>query len=98
MPFDIIQAGDRYGTVFEMIKARNCSSILAEEPEMSGKEAIDRSRQMMNGNKWRAFVLDLSFILWYLFGVITLGIGLVLYTLPYEEATSAELYHALKNS
>ena len=41
--------------------------ILAGEPEMSGKEAIDRSRQMMNGNKWRAFVLDLSFILWYYF-------------------------------
>ena len=70
--------------------------ILAEEPELSGSEAIDRSREMMNGNKWRAFVLDLSFILWYLFGALTLGIGLVFYVLPYVEATDAELYHAIR--
>ena len=72
--------------------------ILAEEPEMSGKEAIDRSRHMMNGNKWRAFVLDLSWILWILFGVVTLGFGLIFYVSPYMLATDAELYHALKNN
>ena len=72
--------------------------ILAEEPEMSGKEAIDRSRYMMNGNKWRAFVLDLSWILWILFGVVTLGFGLIFYVSPYMLATDAELYHALKNN
>ena len=71
--------------------------ILAEEPELSGSEAITRSREMMSGNKWRAFVLDLSFILWYFFGAITLGLGLVFYVLPYVQATDAELYHAIKN-
>ena len=70
--------------------------ILAEEPELSGKDAITRSRQMMNGNKWKTFVLDLSWILWIFFGVITLGIGMVFYVAPYMEAINAELYHALK--
>ena len=72
--------------------------ILAEEPELSGKDVITRSRQMMNGHKWRAFVLDLSWILWIFFGVITLGFGLIFYVNPYMEATNAELYHALKGS
>ena len=70
--------------------------ILAEEPELSGKEAITRSREMMNGHKWRTFVLDLSWFLWIFFGVLTLGIGLIFYVNPYMEATNAELYHALK--
>ena len=70
--------------------------ILAEGPELSGREVIDRSRRMMNGNKWKAFVLDLSWILWILLTVITLGLAGVFYVNPYIEATNAELYHALK--
>lgn len=70
--------------------------ILAEEPELSGKDVITRSRQMMNGHKWKAFVLDLSWILWIFFGIITLGFGMLFHVAPYMEATNAELYHALK--
>ena len=69
--------------------------ILAQEPELSGREVIDRSRQMMNGHKWKAFVLDLSFILWYLLAVITLGLAGIFYVNPYVDATNAELYHEL---
>lgn len=32
IPFDIVKAGDRYGSVFEMIKAVNCNDLLAAEP------------------------------------------------------------------
>ncbi|MBR6503986.1 MAG: DUF975 family protein [Firmicutes bacterium] len=70
--------------------------IVADQPELEGREAINRSREMMNGNKWRAFVLDLSFILWGLLSLITLGIVGVFYVNPYYQATNAELYHALK--
>lgn len=70
--------------------------IVADQPELSGREAINRSREMMNGNKWRAFVLDLSFILWGLLSLITLGIVGVFYVNPYYQATNAELYHTLK--
>ena len=70
--------------------------ILADQPEMEGREAITRSREMMNGNKWRTFVLDLSFILWGLLSLITLGIVGIFYVNPYYQATNAELYQALK--
>lgn len=70
--------------------------ILAQEPELSGREAIDRSREMMDGHKWRAFVLDLSFILWHLLAAFTMGIVGVFYVVPYVEATNAELYYALR--
>lgn len=70
--------------------------ITAERPDLSAKEAITLSRQMMDGNKWKTFVLDLSFILWWILSAITFGIVGVFYVSPYFQATSAELYHALK--
>lgn len=71
--------------------------ILADHPEMSGKEVITLSRQMMNGSKWRAFVLDLSFIGWDILSLLTLGLLGIFYVSPYKCSTNAELYHALKN-
>ncbi len=76
---------------------RMTAFIMAEHPEMDSKEAITLSRQMMDGNKWRAFVLDLSFILWYLLTAITFGIVGIFYVNPYVYSTNAELYAALKN-
>ena len=40
--------------------------ILAEHPEMTASEAITESRHVMDGNKWRLFCLDFSFIGWSL--------------------------------
>ena len=40
--------------------------ILAEHSEMSANEAITRSREIMDGNKWRLFCLGFSFIGWSL--------------------------------
>lgn len=70
--------------------------ILAENPEMSGKEAITLSRQMMDGQKWKTFVLDLSFIGWGLLSALTLGILGIFYVHPYRYCTNAELYQELK--
>ncbi len=72
--------------------------ILAEDPTMDSKQAIDLSRSMMNGNKWRAFVLDLSFIGWYLLSALTAGLLLIFWVGPYVEATDAELYRALREN
>ena len=36
--------------------------LLAEDPQMESGEAFARSKEMMRGNKWGAFVLDLSFV------------------------------------
>ena len=40
--------------------------VLAEHPELSENEAITRSRELMDGNKWRLFCLMFSFIGWEL--------------------------------
>ena len=70
--------------------------ILAEHPEMSATEIITRSREMMDGNKWNTFKLDLSFIGWILLGIVTLGLGFVFWTSPYMNSTHAALYLKLK--
>ncbi len=71
--------------------------IIKDEPELSPTEAIARSRQMMDGWKWQAFMLDLSFIGWFLLGVLTGGILLIFWTNPYKENTDAALYLALRD-
>ena len=71
--------------------------ILAEHPEITGTDAITMSRRMMDGEKWKAFVLGLSFLGWVLVSVITCMIAGVLWTNPYIYATNAELYQTLKH-
>lgn len=70
--------------------------ILADEPEIGVMEALRKSKQMMQGHKWEAFVLSLSFLGWEILGVVTFGIAEIFYVRPYVEATFAELYLALK--
>ena len=70
--------------------------ILADRPELDHKEVITLSRQMMDGNKWASFVMDLSFIGWHLLSLITLGIVGIFYTAPYVEHADAALYLELK--
>lgn len=72
--------------------------ILADHPELSAKEALDMSSRMMRGNKWRAFVMDLSFIGWHLLSVLTLGLLELFYVAPYVNAAHAELYLALRDA
>jgi uncharacterized membrane protein len=71
--------------------------ILADNPNIGSKRAIELSRNMTMGHKWDMFVLDLSFIGWYLLGLLALGVG-ILFVMPYENATNAELYLVLRNN
>lgn len=71
--------------------------LLAENPDMDRREAFRLSKEMMNGQKWNAFVLDLSFIGWDILSVFTFGLVGIFWTNPYRYATNAELYLALKN-
>ncbi len=70
--------------------------ILAENPDLPAQEIINQSRQMMNGHKWEAFVLDLSFLLWWILGALTCGIAGIFWTAPYVFQTNAEYYLSLK--
>ena len=69
--------------------------IMAEDPEISGTEARERSAEMMNGSKWASFVFDLSFLGWSLLGLLTLGILNLVFTNPYKAASDAELFRWL---
>lgn len=65
--------------------------ILAENPEIDAKRAFELSKEMMQGEKWNYFVLQLSFIGWYLLGLILCCMGGI-FVNPYYEATLAEFY------
>lgn len=68
--------------------------IAAENPDMSASDAITASKELMEGNKWRLFCLDLSFIGWSILCVFTLGIG-YLFLRPYREAAFAAFYREI---
>lgn len=70
--------------------------ILAENPGIDSSEAFAISKKMMDGNKWKAFVLDLSFLGWTILSGFTCGILAIFYVGPYINMTNAELYVALK--
>jgi uncharacterized membrane protein len=63
---------------------------------MDKDEAFARSKEMMTGQKWNAFVLDLSFFGWHLLGIFTCGLLQIFYINPYQQLTNAELYEALR--
>jgi len=71
--------------------------LLAENPNLTTKEVFAKSKAMMTGQKWKAFVLDLSFIGWELLSLLTCGILSIFYVAPYENATNAALYEALRD-
>ena len=68
---------------------------LADNPAISWREAFDISERVMQGQKWDSFVLDLSFILWWLLSGLTCGFLDVFFVVPYFGLTSAGLYETL---
>lgn len=71
--------------------------LIADNPSMDTKRAFEISKAMTDGQKWNIFVLKLSFIGWYLLGVLACGIG-VLFVAPYQYATDAQLYLTFKEN
>lgn len=71
--------------------------ILSEDPTIGYKDAIQQSKNMMNGYKWATFVLELSFIGWIILGVFTCGLLNIFMVSPYMYATFAELFLELRS-
>lgn len=69
--------------------------IKNDDPNCTASEAITRSRQMMDGHKMELFLLDFSFIGWFIVGSLCCGIG-VLWVVPYQHAARTEFYEALR--
>lgn len=70
--------------------------IIGENPEMNWRQALDESARLMKGNKWRAFVYDLSFIGWGLLSCLTLGFLGIFFVNPYKNSSDAALYEAIR--
>lgn len=68
--------------------------ILAENPELTASEAIEQSKQIMYGNRWRLFCMRFSFIGWSILSAMTLGIG-NLWLTPYRQAADAAFYREI---
>ena len=68
--------------------------LLAEYPDMTAREAITYSKELMYGSRWRLFCLQFSFIGWSLLCALTLGIG-GLWLGPYTHAAQAAFYREL---
>ena len=71
--------------------------ILAENPEIGPREAINKSTEMMYGHKWQLFCLHFSFIGWHLLCILTCGIGYFWLT-PYINATVANFYREISGT
>lgn len=69
--------------------------LVKDRPELSPMEVLAESETLMRGNRWQAFVMDLSFLGWLLLGVVTLNLGNIFWTNPYMNATDAALYQEL---
>lgn len=70
--------------------------LLHDYPELTPREAMKISREMMSGQKWNLFVLDLTFIGWILLSILTAGIGMI-FVEPYMSTTRAAYYEDLKS-
>ena len=68
--------------------------IANDHPEMTAREVIAVSKEMMKGNRWRLFCLEFSFIGWQLLAALTLGLGSFAVA-PYMETARAFFYHDL---
>ncbi len=66
--------------------------ILAVRPDIDRKEAFRLSKILMDGYKWKSFVLDLSFWGWNILAAYTMGILGIVYVYPYMNATYVEFY------
>ena len=65
--------------------------ILLDEPELTARQAITRSCEIMEGRRWKLFCLYLSFIGWGILSLLTFGIGF-LWLVPYMNASIAAFY------
>lgn len=82
-----------------IIKAYSYSQarfIKAENPNIPASRAIELSMIMMNGHKWELFVMQFTFIGWFLLSALTLHILGIVYVFPYYIAALTFAYEEIK--
>lgn len=83
--------------IIAAIKYSMAYYIVNDNPEIGAMEAINRSKEMMYGHKMRFFEMWLSFLGWFILGIVTFGLGMI-YAIPYYRAAKANFYLDLKES
>ena len=69
--------------------------IVMDYPDLTSNEAIEESMRMMDGYKWKLFLLHLSFIGWGILAIFTCCIGF-LWFYPYYLTAQAAFYEDRK--
>lgn len=69
--------------------------IMVDHPEMDWSQCLQESSRLTSGYKGDLFLLQLSFIGWYLLALLTCGIGMI-FLAPYVEVTMGNAYEQLK--
>ena len=80
--------------LFKQFSYRIALLVLYDNPSMSGKEAVEKSAELMKGNVGALLCLDLSFIGWAILAIATLGIGF-LWLIPYIQVSEINFYKNL---
>lgn len=85
------------GGFIKLYSYRLVPFILAENPDISARDALKLSEDMMMGHKRRAFLLDLSYAGWYALCAVTVFVLIPVFVSPYHQLAGAELYMELRS-
>jgi uncharacterized membrane protein len=69
--------------------------VLADNPDMTAREALARSKKIMYGNRLKLFILGLRFIGWGILSLFTCYIGM-LWLMPYISTSFAAFYEDVR--
>lgn len=67
------------------------NELMSDNPNLKPTEALKLSRKMVEGHRTELFVMELSFIPWWLLSLCTCGLASI-YVLPYYRTTRALYY------
>ncbi len=71
--------------------------VLADNPQQRTMDCLRESKRIMQGNKWKLFCLEISFIGWVIVCIFTVGIG-SLWLTPYMSASTIAFYEIARGN
>ena len=69
---------------------------MADNPDIGAEKAMQRSKKIMNGYKWKLFRFHLRVTLLFLLGLIPFGLGLFV-VIPWISLATAKFYEDIKD-
>ena len=82
--------------IYIMLGLSQTICLLLDKPhDIRVAEAMRESQKLMKGKKKQLFVLGLSFIPWFLLGILSCGIGM-LFVMPYYQQSLVAFYLAVR--